>query len=233
MRTTLKTEDGIASITIDDGKVNAMSTEMLDELCDRLDEARAGARVTVLCGRPGIFSAGFDMPTFSAGLDATREMLGAGMRTIVRMLSHPHPIVVACTGHAYPMGAFLMLSSDVRYGARGEYRIGMNEVQIGLTVPHFALALAKHRLSRNGFAQVGTGTLFSPEEAIAAGYLDRVVAEEELLREAYAAANRLLSIDLNAYAGTKARMNGAVLKRIHGLSESTVLSAELVGLAGG
>jgi enoyl-CoA hydratase len=231
MRTTLEIKDDVARIVIDDGKVNAMSAEMLHELCARLDAARAGARATVLRGRPGIFSAGFDMPTFAGGLDASRKMVGAGMQTILRMLSHPHPIVVACTGHAYPMGAFLMLSADVRYGARGDYRIGMNEVQIGLTVPRFALELARHRLTTNGFAQVATGALFSPEDAVSVGYLDRVVAEEELFDEVDAVATRLLSINLDSYAATKARMHASVAETIRGLSDPAMLSAELIGLS--
>ena len=233
MRPSLEIADDIACLTIDDHKVNAMTAELLDEICVRLDEARAGARVTVLRGRPGIFSAGFDMPTFARGADPSCRMLQSGMRTIVRMLTHPHPIVTACTGHAYPMGAFLMLSADVRFGVEGDFRIGMNEVAIGLAVPRFALELARHRLTRNGYAHVATGRLFSPAEAVDVGYLDHVVAQPELLERAHAAAVDLLSIDLGAYATTKARMHGAVAETIHRLSHMPTIEAELAELAGG
>jgi len=231
MRTTLSIENDIARITMDDGKVNAMSTEMLEEICARLDEAEAGARVTILRGRPGIFSAGFDMPTFAEGFDPSFRMMTAGMRAILRMLSHPHPIVTACTGHAYPMGAFLMMCADVRYGVRGNFRIGMNEVAIGLTVPRFALALAKHRLSHAGFAHVTTGMLYSPEESVAAGYLDYVVSEPELEDAVEAAAQRLLAINLGSYRGTKRRMNEAVSATIEECAQAEVLRAELMELA--
>jgi enoyl-CoA hydratase len=224
-------EGDIARITIDDGKVNAMSQEMLDELCGRLDEARASARVTILRGRTGIFSAGFDMATFAEGLEPSRKMMDAGIRVILRMLSHPHPTVTACTGHAFPMGAFLMLCSDVRYGARGDFRIGMNEVQIGLTVPKFALVLAEHRLNRSGFAAVARGALFTPDEAVAAGYLDHVVPEADLFAEADAAAVRLLSINMRSYAATKLRLNATIVDRIEALADPAALGAELIGLS--
>lgn len=227
VRTRLEVHDRIAHITIDDGKVNSMSTEMLEELDTRLEAAATGAGVTVLRGRPGIFSAGFDMPTFSRGAEPTLRMLGAGMKTLVRMLTHPHPIVVACTGHAFPMGAFLMMCADVRYGIRGDFKIGMNEVAIGLTVPRFALELAKHRLSSNGFARVSTGALFCPEEAVAMGYLDYAVREDELFAQAEATATALLSIDSSAYVRTKARMHGSVARTILELSEPSTLEAEL------
>lgn len=231
MRTTLDIDGDIARITLDDGKVNAMSVEMLDEICACLDATRAGARVTIIRGRSGIFSAGFDMATFAGGLEPSRKMMDAGICVILRMLSHPHPIVTACTGHAYPMGAFLMLCADVRYGARGEFRIGMNEVQIGLTVPRFALALAEHRLNRSGFAAVATGRLFTPQEAVAAGYLDHVVSEAELFSRTNEAAVGLLSINLRSYAATKMRLNAGIIETIGALSDPASLGAELIGLS--
>ena len=70
-------------------------------------------------------------------------MVRAGVRVIERMLALPRPIVTVCTGHAYPMGAFLMLCADVRFGVPGDWNIGMNEVAIGLAVPQFAVELAR------------------------------------------------------------------------------------------
>ena len=126
MRTTLEIRDGVAWITLDDGKVNAMSCEMLSEIIGCLDEAKAAGGPVVLKGRPGMFSAGFDLKTFTLGPEASRDMVLAGVRLIQTMLAYPRPIVTVCTGHAYPMGAFLMLSADVRFGVTGPWRIGMN-----------------------------------------------------------------------------------------------------------
>lgn len=231
MRTELSIQNGVARITMDDGKVNAMSVEMLEEICDRLDRCRDAARVTVLRGRPGIFSAGFDMPTFSRGLEPVRNMMAAGMHTIARMLTHPQPIVAACTGHAYPMGAFLLMSADVRYGIRGDYRIGMNEVAIGLTVPRFALALAEHRLDRAGFARIATGELVSPDAAAALGYLDHAVEPGDLDDCLESAIVRLSSLDPGAYAATKKRMWGALADTISAMGDRETLEAEIYELA--
>ncbi len=210
----LQIQDDIACITLDDGKVNALSELHLTELRTQLEEAAGSARVTILSGRTGIFSAGFDMPTFSRDRAAINGMVGAGMQTVLQMLAHPHPIVAACTGHAYPMGAFLLLSSDVRLGCRGGYRIGMNEVAIGITVPHFALALARDRLTPAGLVGVLTGRMFSPEGGVQVGYLDEVHDAAALPIAARAHAEALLPIDLEAYRATKQRINAPLSKAI-------------------
>src|SRR5512139_1964073 len=114
-RTRLEIADGVAWLTLDDGKVNALSTEMLGEIGAALDAAEAAGAVVVLRGRDGMFSAGFDLKTFQRGADATVTMLRAGAAVIVRLLSFPRPVLTVCTGHAYPAGAFLMMSSDVRF----------------------------------------------------------------------------------------------------------------------
>jgi enoyl-CoA hydratase len=212
-RTRLTVDDRTAWITLDDGKVNVMSREMLDEIGARLDETRDHA-VTVLAGRQGIFSAGFDLKTFQRSAEESKHMVEAGVRLIEKMLEHPRPIVTSCTGHAYPMGAFLMLSADVRFGVAGAWKIGLNEVAIGLTVPLFALELARHRLTGPGYARISTGALLEPDDARAAGYLDHVVDAAHLERAVSEAARRLYAIDLDSYAATKARMNGALVRAI-------------------
>lgn len=113
---------------MDDGKVNVMSPAMLEALEARLDSARAQARVTVLAGRRGVFSAGFDLKTLAQGAEAATTMMETGVNLLGGMLEHPHPIIALCTGHAYPMGAFLLLAADLRFGVAGDWRIGLNEV---------------------------------------------------------------------------------------------------------
>ncbi|MEW6270792.1 MAG: crotonase/enoyl-CoA hydratase family protein [Thermodesulfobacteriota bacterium] len=218
-RATIAIEDGIAWITLDDGKVNAMSVEMLRDVAGALDAAEAAGAVTVLAGREGVFSAGFDLGTFQRGADATRDMVLAGARLIERLLAFPRPVVAACTGHAYPMGAFLLLASDVRLGASGPWRIGLNEVAIGITVPYFALELARHRLTPPGYARITTAAMFAPEEAFGLGYLDRVVPPARLRDEVRAEAGRLLRLDAASYVATKARANERVLSAVRAAIE--------------
>ena len=212
-RTRFAVDDRTARITLDDGKVNVMSREMLEEIAMRLDEARDHA-VTVLEGRPGIFSAGFDLKTFQRSADDSQRMVEAGVRLIEKMLAHPRPIIAACTGHAYPMGAFLMLSADVRYGVSGDWNIGMNEVAIGLTVPLFALELGRHRLTSPGYARIASGALFRPDEARAVGYLDYVIEPARLDESVGEAARRLYGLDPASYVATKARINDSLIRAI-------------------
>lgn len=214
MRTSFREDQGAAWITLDDGKVNAMSLDMLQEIEGRLEQSRPLGVPVVLKGRAGIFSAGFDMKTFARGPDASRTMVAAGVRLIQVMLAHPRPIVTACTGHAYPMGAFLMLAADVRFGITGPWSIGMNEVAIGLTLPQFALALARHRLTPVGVARASTGAMLGPEAARDAGYLDHIVAAEALDGAVRQEIGRLKGLDWKAYEATKRRLNAPVAAAI-------------------
>lgn len=236
MRTQLEIRDEVAWLTMDDGKVNALSESLLREVEARFAETRDRARVTVLQGRPGIFSAGFDLGAFAGGAegaDGAIRMMVAGVDLIRTLLIHPHPVVTGCAGHAYPMGAFLMLSADRRLGVTGPFRIGMNEVAIGLTVPRFALALAERRLTAWGYAAVSTGTLLSPEEAISAGYLDRVVPEAELPGALEAQAQALLGIDATAYRRTKERMHADLLATLDDVGSTDGVAAEIAAALGG
>ena len=213
-RVSVRIEDGIAWITLDDGKVNAMSSEMLEEIAGAFDVSERAEAVAVLRGREGIFSAGFDLRTFQRGVEASVAMLGSGVQLIERLLAFPYPVLTVCTGHAYPMGAFLMLAADARLGVAGPFRIGMNETAIGLTVPPFAIELARHRLSPPGFARIQSAPMFSPEEAVRLGYLDRVVPAEQLDGAAQEEAARLRTLDMPSFAATKARINEHVLAAV-------------------
>ena len=190
-----------------------------------LDAAEKAGAVTVLRGRPGIFSAGFDLGTFEKGPEATVAMVGAGARLALRLLAFPLPVLTVCTGHAYPMGAFLMLSADVRLGLAGPFRIGLNEVAIGLTLPSFAIELARHRLAPAGFARITTAALFDPEEAMRLGYLDRVLAVGELDAAVEAEVQRLLALDRPSFVATKARIRSRLLPAVRAAIADELQSA--------
>jgi enoyl-CoA hydratase len=213
-RTRLAIEDGVAWIAMDDAKVNALSAEMIGELGAALDAAEKAGAVVVLRGRAGVFSAGFDLRTFERGPAAGAAMVRAGAELVLRLLAFPRPVLTVCAGHAYPAGAFLMLAADVRLGGAGPWRIGMNEVAIGLTVPKFAVELARHRLTPPGFACITTAAMFAPEEALRLGYLDRVLAEEALDAETRAEAARLCALDRPSFTATKARINARAIDAV-------------------
>src|SRR6266567_1473618 len=173
--------DGVARIMLDDGRVNVMSTTMLGEIAAAFDRAEKEAETVVLrSGRAGIFSAGFDLKVFAAG-DAAKslDMVRTGAELALRLMSFPHPIIGVMEGHAFPMGTFLLLACDVRLGARGPHRMGLNEVAIGIAPPGFAIELARSRLHPAWLSRTATlGEMYEPDEALAAGFLDRVVAPE-------------------------------------------------------
>ena len=221
-RVRIEIEDGIARITLDDGKVNAMSIEMMAEIEAALGKAESAGAVVVLTGRTGIFSAGFDLKTFQRGPAEGVEMVRIGAELILRLLAFPRPVVTVCTGHAYPMGAFLMLSADARFGLAGPFKIGMNETAIGLTLPRFAVELARHRLTPPGFARVATATLFAPDEALRHGYLDRVLPADQLDAAVAEEVRRVHALDKPAFAATKARLNEQVIRAVR-----TALDAEM------
>jgi enoyl-CoA hydratase len=199
-------DDSVATITMDDGKVNVLSLAMLAELSDALDRAAADRAVVVLTGREGVFSAGFDLPVLRAGGTEAAEMLHAGFDLAARLLAFPAPVLVACPGHAIAMGAFLVLSGDYRIGIRGPYKLTANEVAIGIAVPRAAVEICRQRLTPACFNRaVILAEVFPPEDAIAAGFLDLVVAPAELAGAAAGAAAELARLDLDSHAATKLR----------------------------
>jgi enoyl-CoA hydratase len=230
-RTRLEIADGIARLTLDDGKVNAMSCEMLAEIEAALGEVEAAGAVTVLAGREGIFSAGFDLATFARGAAAGVAMVRAGAELVLRLLAFPHPVLAVCSGHAYPMGAFLLLASDARFALAGPWRIGLNEVAIGLALPRFAVELARHRLAPAGFARIPTAAMFGPEEALRLGYVDRVLPAGELETAVEAEAQRLRALHRPSFAATKARIHERALASIREAVEAELRALSAPGAA--
>ena len=217
--------DGIATLTMDDGKANAYSLDMLAALHEAIDRAEADQAVTVLRGRSGRFSAGFDLKVFQEEPDRIGEMVESGARLAERLLSLPRPVLAACTGHAVAAGAFTLLSADSRIGLDGPFQIGLNEVAIGLTVPLFVVELARRRLTPAAFDQaVVTAAMYSPSEAALAGFLDQVVSEDDFDDAVAAEARRLASLPVEAHAATKLRARSAALAAISEAIETELAS---------
>ena len=206
-------DDLVSTIAMDDGKVNALSPAMFRALNAGLDRARNDGTVVVITGRPGRFSAGFDLAVFKQGKDAAVEMLEAGARTAERLLSFPAPVLIACSGHAIAMGAFLLTCADLRIGVGDpSLKITANEVAIGLTVPHFAVELCRQRLTPAAFNRaLVTADVFDPDQAVQAGFLDLVVPEAELRSTARDRAAGLARLVRDAQVATKQRVRSSDL----------------------
>lgn len=208
-------DDGVAVITMDDGKANALSHEMLDALDEALSRAEKEAKAVVIAGREGKFCAGFDLKTMMAGPESVAGLLTKGGAYLMRLYAFPLPVVAACTGHALAGGALYLLCCDLRLGTEGAFKVGLNEVQIGLPLPLLGRELAKARLSKRHLQQATLmARIYAPDEACDAGYLDRVVPADALLATAKDEAERLSGLSPVAYAMTKARMRQGTIDAI-------------------
>jgi enoyl-CoA hydratase len=208
-------EGKTAVVEMDDGKANALSDAMIEQLLAALTRAEGEANAMVLAGRAERFCAGFDLRVMMSGPDQAKALLTHGSDLLMRLYGSPIAIVIACTGHALAGGALVVLTGDLRIAAAGAFKIGLNEVAIGMPVPVLAMELARDRLSP---AALPRATLFAhvhtPEEAVAAGYVDEVVAPDQVMARALAEANRLGAFGRMPYRATKERLRGKTIKYI-------------------
>ena len=213
---TYELQDSVAVVTIDDGKANAISHDIAAAVHDALGRAREEAGAVVLAGRPGRFSAGFDLATMTSSNEAARHLLTAGAELGLEIFEFPKPVVIACTGHALAMGAILLFCSDIRIGAEGSFKIGLNEVAIGMPVPRFAVELGRDRLTRAAFTRaINHATVYDPESAVVAGFLDRVVPADELLPAAVAEAAELAGrLHPEGFATTRINCRGDLAAKL-------------------
>lgn len=224
----LEKDRHLALAIVDDGKVNAVSHALIDQMNAALDtiERDDSARALVISGRDGVFSAGFDLRVMRGEPAGRAALLRAGAELALRLYEWPRPVVMACTGHAIAMGAILLHAADWRTGAHGDFRITMNEVSIGMTMPHFAAELARDRLSARYYTRAVVGAeLFSPATAVDAGYLDEAVDALSVLDFACVQADRLAQLDPLAFAATRRRTRQDTIDRIR-----SRLAADLAGL---
>jgi len=227
-RVAYRLDEGVATISMDDGKVNVMSTAMLRDLDAAIDRAERDQAIVLLRStRKDIFSAGFDLKIFAANdPERSLEMVKAGAELVLRLMSHPFPTIGLMEGHAFPMGTFLLLACDVRIGARGKFRMGLNEVTIGIAPPAFAIELARSRVHPAWLSRTVTlGEMFEPDEAVVAGFLDRVVPGNEVERtiEEVVAAGRSLHAPSHALA--KQRLRGGAMAAMRATMESELTLA--------
>lgn len=138
--------DRVAFVTITNGKANALSPSVvaaLDAALTRAEDAgeeHVGA--LLIGGAPGMLSGGFDLAVMRSSAAAAGQLVTDGGTLITRLFGSEVPVVIACSGHTVAAGALLLLGADARIGARGAFRIGLIETQIGLVLPRWAAELA-------------------------------------------------------------------------------------------
>lgn len=208
--------DAVTIIHVDDGRTNAMTFDVIAAIRHAVLAADADpdVRAVVLHGRPGRFSAGFDLSVVQGDdAQATRDLVADGADLAHLLYGCGVPVVAACTGHSIAMGAILLMACDVRVGPDVDAKVGLSEVAIGMALPEWAITLAVERLSRRHLQRaVANARLTAPAEAVNVGFLDEVVSPDEVLDRAVAVASELAAnLHPKAYAITVRSLRGEML----------------------
>ena len=221
---TTSRDGDVAVIRMDDGKANALSHVSIDAFNAALDSAERDAGAVVIVGRPGRFCAGFDLSVINAGPTETQALVRRGGELALRLYMFPRPVVVACTGHALAAGAIILMAADHRVGAQGAFKIGLNEVSIGLPLPIFLTELAQQRLSRRHLtAATMLAHIFDPDTARDAGFLDEIVEPEGVEATAIARAQDFAStLNPRAFAASREPLRGPAAERISATMTSDI-----------
>jgi enoyl-CoA hydratase len=217
--------DGIATITLDDGKANVMGLPMQTALNRALDQALTDHAVVAITGRTGMFSGGFDLNVFRTDPAASVQMLEGGARLALRLLQHPHPVMVACSGHAVAMGCFLLLGADYRLGVDHNCRIHAIEVQIGMTLPYFALSLCRQRLTPAHFSLACTTAWpYTPAQAVQAGFLDEACSVADFPVRVAERATYLAKLHREAFTATKQKLKQSFVDELEAAIQTDVVA---------
>ena len=186
--------------------VNALSPELIVALKQAILAAqRDGMRAVILSGSPGRFSGGLDVPALlrldeSAMASLWREfyeLLGA-------LAKSPIPIAAAITGHAPAGGTVLSIFCDWRVMAEGDYRIGLNEVQVGIQLPPILLAALRRLIGpREAEHMAVEGSLISPQHALKIGMVDDLAPAGQVVNRALEWCQRILALPPEAMSGTR------------------------------
>ena len=226
-------QDGVSTIRIDDGKRNALSPSVIKALDAAFVRARRECATVILTGRESVFSAGFDLNVMKrGGLDAI-GMLRGGYRLPARVLSHPHPVIVACNGHSYAMGVFLMLAGDHIIGCAGDFKAAANEVAIGLKMPRVAAAMLEYRLTPSAYQRAVTVSAeFYPQAALLAGFYDELVEPQHLEERAHYVAHTLKQLPQVAHGASKLRIRKQLIRRLKRSVPRDLFDAAMMGIRG-
>ena len=208
-------EDDIATITLDDGKANALGFTMIEHINKALDEAEGCADVIVMRGREGVMTAGFDLKVMRNEPDRVMDLVTQGGQMLVRIFASPKPVLLASTGHGIAAGALLMLSGDYRISVAGDFKYGLNESAIGMVLPPFGIDLARFKLDQKYLDMAAVGAdLYDPEMARDIGYTDEVVEADKFAARVHEKADYFKTLDAKAYAGNKSLIRKALADKM-------------------
>ena len=214
---TLTTEGDVSIITLDDGKANVFSSAMSSTINQLLDEVPNDKGALLITGRQGLLSGGFDLKTMTGGeAKDIIEMTVNGFKLLARIYGFSRPVVVASSGHAIALGAFLLCCADYRVGAKGKYLVQANEHRNNMSIPIPILEISKSRISkRHWHRAILNAEAYPIDQSVEAGYLDEVVDEGDLMKRAMEVAADLATLGHPHYQMTKDLDQKDILERIN------------------
>ena len=214
---TLTKEGDVSIITLDDGKANVFSNAMISTIDQLLDEVPNDKGALLITGRQGLLSGGFDLKTMTGGeAKDIIEMTVNGFKLLARIYGFSRPVVVASSGHAIALGAFLLCCADYRVGAKGKYLVQANEHRNNMSIPIPILEISKSRISkRHWHRAILNAEAYPIDQSVEAGYLDEVVDEGDLMKRAMEVATDLATLGHPHYQMTKDLDQKDVLERIN------------------
>lgn len=199
-------KDGVATIAMDDGKANALSTQMLGDLDAAFDRAEKDNAIVVLTGREGVFCGGFNLKEMGNGPQDALVLTSLGSKLARRIMAFPRPVILLATGHSIAMGAFLALACDYRIIADGAFKVGLNETLIGMTMHNFGIELARYHLAKNYFNRcVINAEIFDPKGAVEAGFFDKIIPQDQLAAAPAMIGQMFGALNETAFRQTKQR----------------------------
>ncbi len=215
----LQKSDGIATLVLSRGKVNALNGDVVDQLKGRLQALKDDPETTaiIITGSGKFFSFGFDIPEF---LSFTRAQFTNYLLNFTELYTYlfryPKPVVAALNGHTIAGGCMLALACDHRLMVTGKARIALNEIGFGSSVLAGSTEMLRFWMGNSNATQVlYSGALYSAEDALNLGLIHQVVSESELMESARRSAVELGSKHLPAFAGVKNLLRGPIVEEMH------------------
>ena len=224
------TTDNVTTLRLAHGKASAFDVELMDALRNELRKTTTdGTRAVVITGTDSIFSAGVDLFRLTSGGKEYAQQFVPGLIAMLEDFFHlPLPVVAAVNGHAIAGGCILNAASDYRIMARGNGRIGIPELLVGVPFPSIALEIVRFAIPKEHVEEmVYTGKTILPDEALAKGLVDEVVAPDALMDRAMTMARQFAFIPQGAFRAAKHQLRSYVTDRVKSLAAADAKSAEL------
>jgi Delta3-Delta2-enoyl-CoA isomerase len=222
----IEVNDAIAVIAIERGKVNAMNSEVVNELSMAFRALEVDEAVTaiILTGRNKFFSFGFDIPEF---VEYSKERFTDFVVNFTNLYSYlfvyPKPVIAALNGHAVAGGCMLALACDHRLMVSGRAKISLNEIGFGSSVFAGATEMLRFQIGSRGASEVlYSGAMYEADEAKRMGLIDSVVEEARLMEDSFEAARLLAAKHAPAFRSIKRLLRGQIAERFQAIELSSI-----------